>query len=61
MSINFGEFLSSAHGNFEQQNGVLESCTIIINYIIIIIIIIVKVLQRYRDNTIFEDILRKPV
>jgi hypothetical protein len=28
----FGEILSRAHGNFEQQNGVLESFIIVINY-----------------------------
>jgi hypothetical protein len=30
--IIFRETLSSANGNFEQQNGVLESCIIITNY-----------------------------
>jgi hypothetical protein len=29
--ITFGKNLSRAHGNFEQENGVLEACIIIIN------------------------------
>ena len=40
LSINFEEILTRAHGNVEEQNKVLESSTIIINYCIIIIIII---------------------
>jgi hypothetical protein len=36
MSINFKEILSGGHGNFEEQNKVLESLIIIINYCIII-------------------------
>jgi hypothetical protein len=39
LSINLEEFLSSAHGNFEEQNKALELSIIIINYYIIIIII----------------------
>jgi hypothetical protein len=35
MSINFEEILSSAHGNFEVQNKVLELSIIITNYCII--------------------------
>jgi cell division protein FtsI/penicillin-binding protein 2 len=35
------EILSRATGNFKEQNKVLESSTIIINYWIIIIIIII--------------------
>jgi hypothetical protein len=38
LSINFEEILSHAHGNFEEQNRVLELSVIIINYCIIIII-----------------------
>ena len=41
-SINFEEILSRSNGNFEEQNKVLESSTIIvIKYCIIIIIIII--------------------
>ena len=36
MSISFKEILSGGHGNFEEQNKVLESVIIIINYCIII-------------------------
>jgi len=36
MSISFKEILSDGHGNFEEQNKVLESVIIIINYCIII-------------------------
>ena len=39
LSINFGEVLSDAHGNFEEQN-VLVPFIIIISYSSIIIIII---------------------
>jgi hypothetical protein len=39
MSINSKNFFfSRAHGNFEEQNKVLEPSTIIINYCVIIII-----------------------
>jgi hypothetical protein len=31
LSINFAEFFPRAHGNFEEQNKVLESSIIIIN------------------------------
>jgi len=37
LSTNFKEILSHAHGNFEEQNTVLESSISIINYCIIII------------------------
>jgi len=37
LSINFEEILSCAHGNFEEQNMVLETSTNIINYCTIII------------------------
>jgi len=37
-SINLEEFLSSARGNFEEQNKVLEFSIIMINYYVIIII-----------------------
>jgi len=38
--INFEEILSRFHGNFEEQNKVLESSTVIvIKYCIIIIVI----------------------
>jgi hypothetical protein len=36
VSINFKETLSRAHGNFEEQNKVLEPSIININYCIII-------------------------
>jgi hypothetical protein len=36
LSINFEEILSRAHGNFEEQNKVLEPSIININYCIII-------------------------
>ena len=36
MSISFKEILSGGHGNFEEQNKVLESVIFIINYCIII-------------------------
>ena len=36
-SINFKEILLGAHGNFEEQNKVLESFIMIINYCIVII------------------------
>jgi hypothetical protein len=36
LSIYFEEILSGAHENFEEQNKVLESSIIIINYCIII-------------------------
>ena len=36
VSVNSGQILSSAHGNFEGQKKVLESSIIIINYCIII-------------------------
>jgi len=36
MSTNFKETLSGGYGNFEEQNKVLESLIIIINYCIII-------------------------
>jgi hypothetical protein len=36
----FGERLSRAHGNFEQQNMVLESCIIIITILYMIIILL---------------------
>jgi len=39
LSINLEEFLSSAHGNFEEQNKALEFPIIMINYYIIIIIV----------------------
>ena len=39
--INFEEILSRAHGNFKEQNSVLEPSIIITNYCIIIIIIII--------------------
>jgi hypothetical protein len=32
LQISFGEILSRIHGNFEQQNGVLESFIMIIHY-----------------------------
>jgi len=35
LSINFEEILSRAHGNFEEQNKVLEPSIIIINLFII--------------------------
>jgi hypothetical protein len=38
MSTNFKEMPSSVHGNFEEQNKVLEISIIIINHCIIIII-----------------------
>jgi hypothetical protein len=38
-STDFEEIISHAHGNFEVQNKVLDSSTIITNYCIIIIII----------------------
>ena len=41
MSANFEEILWRAHENFEEQNKVLESSTIIVNFCIIIIIIII--------------------
>ena len=37
LSINFEEILSHAHGNFKEQNKVLESSLIFINYHNIII------------------------
>jgi len=37
LSINLGEILSPVHGNFEEQNKVLESSMVIINYCTIII------------------------
>jgi hypothetical protein len=37
LSIDFKEILSHAHGNFEEQNEVLEPSMIIINYFIITI------------------------
>ena len=49
VSINSGQFLSRAHGNFEGQNKVSESSIIIINYCIIIIIINVFFLS-WRDS-----------
>jgi hypothetical protein len=55
LSIVCGEILSCAHGNFEQENGVLESFIIIINYYDIIIVKII------RENKVVESILRKPV
>jgi hypothetical protein len=71
LSIIFGEILSRAHGNFEQQNGVLESCIVIINhyivihiiiiYIIIIIIIITVKLLRNCENKIVESVSMKYV
>jgi len=57
LCINFEEILQYAHGNFEAQNKVLESSTVIINYWIIIInywiiIIIIKKVKwsRYRPG-----------
>jgi hypothetical protein len=66
----FGEVLSRAHGNFEQQNGVLESCIIVINCYIIGYIIFMLIYYYYcyckndywkRENKIMERNLRKPV
>jgi len=37
LSITFEEILSRAHGNFEEQNKVLDPSIVIINYCIIII------------------------
>jgi hypothetical protein len=37
MTINSEKIILCAHGNFEEQNKVLESSIIIINYLIIII------------------------
>jgi len=36
LSTNFDEILSRAHGNFEEQNMVFETSTVITNYCIII-------------------------
>jgi hypothetical protein len=52
-----------AHGKFEQQNGVLESCIIIINYYIFIIIIHFRYCKsdyREREDRIVESILSEP-
>jgi len=38
--ISFEEILSRTHGNFEEENMVVESYAIIINYGVIIVIII---------------------
>ena len=32
LSLNFGEILSLAHGNFEEKNKILEPSIIFINY-----------------------------
>ena len=37
LSVDLEEILSRAHGNFEEQNKVLESSIIIINYFVFII------------------------
>jgi hypothetical protein len=37
MMIHLEEILCRAHGNFEEQNKVLESSTVIVNYRIIVI------------------------
>jgi len=34
LSVNFEEIFSRAHGNFEDQNKVLDPSTIIVNYCI---------------------------
>ena len=47
MSINFKEILSGDHGNFEEQNKVLESLIIIINYCIIIMNYIISAQYNY--------------
>jgi hypothetical protein len=46
----FGEILSCAHGNFEQQNGVLTSFIIIINYYIKIIVIVKVTTEKERTK-----------
>jgi hypothetical protein len=54
----FGEILSRAHGNFEKQNGILESC-IIINYHCILELYIITAVKLItgRENKIDESIL----
>ena len=44
LCTNFQEILSRAHGNFEEQNSVLELSVIIINYCINVIIIIIIII-----------------
>jgi hypothetical protein len=46
--VNFLRKSFSCHGNSEQKNGALESCTIIINYYYIVI---VKILQGERKQS----------
>ena len=41
LATNFKGILSRVHGNFEEQNDILEPPIIVINYCIIIIIIII--------------------
>ena len=38
LSVNFEEILSCVDGNFEEENKVLESSIIIVNYSMIIIV-----------------------
>jgi hypothetical protein len=63
LSIILGQILPRAHGNFEQQYGVLESFIIINNYYNIIIIYYCYFKNYYmeKENRIVESILVKPV
>ena len=44
LAVNFDEILSRSHGNFENQNKVLELYTVIINCCIMIVIIIIIII-----------------
>ena len=41
LHINFEEILWCAHGNFEEQNKIVESFIIIINYCLLIMYVII--------------------
>jgi hypothetical protein len=64
---NFGEILSRAHGNFEQQNWALESCIVIINcynmylYIIVIVYIITRRERTRCSKAFLGSLFRQPV
>lgn len=64
LPINFEEIFWCAHGNFEDQNKVLESFTIIINYRLMIINTYYDIINAqydyYISNTaLFEECVKK--
>jgi hypothetical protein len=54
LSVILGEIISRVHGNFEQKNWVLESCLIIINYIMYHIYTFLVFENSYKDRDTAE-------